>query len=102
MPSSQNQTFQVRLDWEAYDSEGAKAALEAAGINVRYADMTEEEKQTANAIYKGMKISGMNRFPAHPTAKGVRLPVWKSQAGNTVEAKSTITKFYPSNETVKM
>lgn len=97
----QKTTFRARLDWECYDSAFAKAALEEAGLGgVRYADMDEDEKKVANAIYKSAKLQGMKNFPKLENGKHNHL--WVGPSGETIEARPVLRSFYPSQETVRL
>lgn len=89
-----NATFKVRLDWKAYDKTFADAAFAAAGGRD---NMTKDE---INAVYNQAGIRGMKKFPA---LDGGRFNhIWKGPSGEAVEARLYITRFYPSNDTVRI
>ncbi len=93
--------FSGYLDWNAYDSEFAKGALEAAGLkDTKFADMDEAEKKLANEIYKKAKVKGMKKFPKLPN--GNPNHVWVGPSGNSIEGRAEITRFYPSLEEVRL
>ena len=103
--------FTPQLDWEIYDAEGIKAALEATGLaQVAREDRDEEQKKLLGAIYNAGRIRGMKKFPfdaqrgkyqhvmllegftyKHPVSGQ---PVTVECDSRTMEAKPVITKLH--------
>lgn len=97
----QGTTFHAKLDWEAYDGDFAKQALEEAGLGgVKFAELDADDKKTASAIYAKARLKGMAKFPKK--ADGTPSGVWVGPSGESIEARPTLAKLYPSHNTVKL
>ena len=97
----QNATFHAKLDWEAYDGDYAKQALDEAGLGgTKFAEMDADDKKIASAIYAKARLKGMAKFPKK--ADGTPSGVWVGPSGESIEARPTLAKVYPSHATVKI
>lgn len=97
---SQDSTFRAQIGWSAYDSTYAKAELAAAGLEgVKFADMTADQREVANRIYKAARKTTKD----FPVSNGKRIPVTTGLSGETLEARVTIQRYIPSGaENVKL
>lgn len=96
---NQEKTFRVRLDWSAEDYKARNAEL------ARYGDTTAEQKakltkEQFNSIWEKYRVKSMKQFDRKPN--GTYDPNWQSPAGNIIEARLAIVKFYPSTDTVRL
>lgn len=110
-----NATFAAQLDWAVYDKDlpiAAFAQLEIpADKNDRDAD-DAEQKKLVNAIYKAARVQGMRNFPFNEntgkfihvlqrenvTIAGPTGPITIEMDHRALEARPTITRFYPATE----
>lgn len=109
----QGMGFTVQLDWGVYDGDGIKAALAATGLDkIAKEDRTDEQKKLLGAIYNAGRITGMKKFP-YDADRGKFIhvlnldgftyknpvtsqPVTVECESRTLEARATITRFFPA------
>lgn len=78
--------IRVTIDWQAYDSEMSKAEIAALGPN--------PEQAAKNAVYDRVQVRGYRKFPRN--TDGSYSYVWQSPAGNPVEARPVVTRWFAS------
>lgn len=108
----QGQLFTAQFDWSAYDKEFKEAAFAQLNLDpkTRYADRDEEGKKVSGAIYRASEVIGMRHFPfnngrfSHVLQRGnvvmknpvTNAPVTIEVGHRTLEARLTITRFFPN------
>jgi len=111
-----NQSFVAQLDWAVYDSKFVEAALEQLADQIGESKETrsDDEKKVVNAIYNTARRQGQQNFPyndangkfsnvlvlenvtfKHPVSGGI---VEVEVEHRTLEARPTLTRFYPAQE----
>lgn len=113
--AQQGNVFYAQYDWSVYDKAFIDAALVQFELkDVAKDDRTDEQKKLLNAVYKAGRVTGMGRFPfnektgkfSHVLPLGdvtFKNPVTNSNVtvevdGRTLEARLTITRFFPKSD----
>lgn len=86
-----------RFDWTAYDSDAARAAIDTLGGQDKLNALGKDE---INNFYSKFKVKGMKNFPV--AANGRHNHFYTFPSGNVVEARLEISRFYPSEEIVRL
>lgn len=88
-------TFRARVVWEAFDTDYYNQQIDALG------GKSSVSKDQMREISKKSTIRGMRRF--QQDANGKYLPiVVNPNSGNTLNARSKISQYFPSNQDVKV
>jgi hypothetical protein len=93
--AEQGASFRAQIVWEAFDNEGYTAEVDALG------GRDSVDKDTEKRLRKEYTIKGMKKFKQNPDGTFAPIVV-HPVTGNTLEAKARISRFYPSNATVKL
>jgi hypothetical protein len=104
----------AQFDWSAYDKAFVEAAFEQLQLPKSKDERTDEQNAAVSAIYKTARITGMKFFPFnensgkfHPeiTLGNITFrpgknaaPVTVEVESRTLEARPTITRYYPSTD----
>ena len=89
-----NRSFRCQLNWTAYDKAYADAQFLARG------GANNCDPATVKAIYAGARVRGMKNFPLNKD--GSFNHVWVGPSWTPIEARLEITRFFPSNDTVRL
>lgn len=104
----------AQFDWSAYDKLFVDAAFEQLQLSKVKAERTDEQNQAVNAIYRAARITGMKFFEFNSNSEKFApiinlgnitfrpgknaTPVTVEVEARTLEARSTITRYYPSTD----
>jgi hypothetical protein len=88
-------TLRARIVWEAFDTEYYNQQLDALG------GKASASKEQIREVSNKSTVRGMRKFT--PDGNGGYLPiVVNPHSGNTLNARTRITQYFPSNQTVKV
>jgi hypothetical protein len=87
-----NATFPIYLDWNAYDGDYARQAIEEATIAAG-GNLADKDR---NAIYAKAKLRTFKKFPRQPNGRYSH--IWTGPTGNVVEGRPYICRFISAAE----